>query len=99
MYNKLSESYTQEEVMQLRNRVVDFLTKEGGSQMLLTMSIHKRYKTLAHMIIEKAKQDKVMKKFDYEHIVKPFATILRTEPISEKELLAGFKRSRIAIVK
>lgn len=64
-----------------------------------TMTLHKRYKTLAHLIIEKAKQMGKMKKYDYEHCVKPFATMLREKPITEKQLLSGLRRANIAIVK
>ena len=66
---------------------------------MYTMTLHKHYKTLAHLIIEKAKQMGKMKKYDYEHIVRPFATILRTERLTEKELLSGLHRARIEIVK
>ena len=66
---------------------------------MFTMTFHKQYKTLAHLIIEKAKRRGKMKKYDYEHYVKPFATMLRTEPISEKQLLLGLRRANIAIVK
>jgi hypothetical protein len=51
------------------------------------------------MIIEKAKELKKMRKYDYLHIVKPYCTILSNKIISEKELLAGFKRAKIEIVK
>jgi len=64
-----------------------------------TMTLHKRYKTLAHLITEKAKQSGKMRKFDYEHIVKPFGTILREVPISERELLYGLHRAKVEIVK
>lgn len=66
---------------------------------MLTMSLHKQYKTLAHMIIEKAKELKKMRKYDYLHIVKPYCTILSNKAITERELLFGFKRARIEIVK
>lgn len=63
------------------------------------MTLHKKYKILSHMIIEKAKELKKMRKYDYLHIVKPYCTILSNKIISEKELLAGFKRAKIEIVK
>ena len=66
---------------------------------MLTLTIHKQYKTLAHLITEKAKQSGKMKKFDYEHIVKPFATMLREIPISERELLVGLHRAKVEIIK
>ena len=64
-----------------------------------TMTLHKQHKILAHLITEKAKQNGKMRKFDYEHIVKPFATILREAPISERELLVGLNRAKVLIVK
>lgn len=63
------------------------------------MTLHKHYKVLAHAIIEKAKQMGKMKKYDYETYVKPFATILRMPQIAERELLIGFRRAKITIVK
>ena len=62
------------------------------------ITLHKKYKELAYLIIQKAKKLKVMKKYDYEHIVKPYLTILRINPITEKEVLEGFRNSRIKII-
>lgn len=63
------------------------------------MTLHKQYKILAHMIITKAKEMKKMHRYDYLHIVRPYCTILSYKPISEQQLLTGFKRARIEIIK
>ena len=62
------------------------------------ITLHKKYKELAYLIIQKAKKLKIIKKYDYEHIVKPYLTILRINPITEKEVLEGFRNSRIKII-
>jgi hypothetical protein len=51
------------------------------------------------MVIKKAKELKKMRAYDYKHIVKPYCTMLSYKPISEAELLIGFKRAKIEIVK
>ena len=66
---------------------------------MLTMTMHKNYKTLAYMITEKAKQTGRMKRYDYEHTVKPFQTMLRESPITEQQLLSGLYRAHVTIVK
>ncbi len=63
------------------------------------MTIHKQYKTLAYLITEKAKQMGKMKQFEYNTIVKPYATILRTQPLSEQQLLSGLNRAGVMISK
>jgi len=65
----------------------------------MRMTLHKQYKILCHMIIEKAKELKKMRLYDYRHIVKPYCTILSNKAITEQQLLTGFKRARIEIVK
>lgn len=65
----------------------------------MKITLHKQYKILSHMIIEKAKALKKMRAYDYIHIVKPYCTILSNKIISEKQLLIGFKRAKIEIVK
>lgn len=62
------------------------------------MTLRKHYKELAHMIICQAKKTKIMKRYDYQHIVKPYLTILREKPLSEVEVLKGFANSRIKFV-
>ena len=66
---------------------------------MMTMTLHKQYKNLAHLIIEKAKRMGKMKRYDYKHYVKPFATMLRMKTITEKQLLSGLRRANIMIVK
>ncbi len=67
-------------------------------------TLHKKYKELAHLIVEKAKQEGKMRSYDYNHIVKPYYTILKEDaithqPVSEERLLAGFRKSNIMISK
>jgi len=67
-------------------------------------TLHKKYKELAHLIIEKAKQEGKMRSYDYNHIVKPYYTILKEDavtrqPINEEQLLLGFRKSNIMICK
>lgn len=67
-------------------------------------TLHKKYKELAHLIVEKAKQTGKMRAYDYNHIVKPYYTLLKEDritgmPISENRLLAGFRKSNIMISK
>lgn len=62
------------------------------------ITLHKKYKELAYMIIQKAKKLKVMSKYDYKNVVRPYLTILRYNPISEKEVLTGLSRARIKII-
>lgn len=66
---------------------------------MLQMTLHKHFKTLAYMIIQKAKQQGKMKKFDYEHTVVPYFTLFRSKQVQEKHLLAGLTRQHIAIEK
>jgi hypothetical protein len=69
------------------------------SEQILTATIHKRYKNLAHMITEKAKRTGRMRRFDYERVVKPSATMWgRFEPITERQLLNGLHKAHIVIV-
>lgn len=65
----------------------------------MTMTLHKQYKILSHMIIEKAKELKKMRAYDYLHIVRPYCTILSYRPISEQQLKVGLKRAKIELVK
>lgn len=67
-------------------------------------TLHKKYKELAHLIIERSKREGKMRRYDYTHIVKPYYTILKEDkgtglPISEERLLAGFRKSNITICK
>lgn len=66
---------------------------------MLSMTVYKRYKILAHMITEKAKKMGTMKRYDYVHTVRPFATMFRNDPLSEQQLLSGLRRANVAIVK
>ena len=66
---------------------------------MFSMTLQKHHKTLAHLIIERAKKIGKMKRYDYEHVVRPFTMLLRNKPITEKQLLSGLRRAKIAIVK
>ena len=66
---------------------------------MMTQTYAKHFKILAHMIIVKAKEQKQMKRFDYQHTVVPYYTLLKEKPVAEKYLLSGFRRQGIAIVK
>lgn len=67
--------------------------------MSLTVSLHKKYKSLAYLITQKAKKQGKMKKWDYENIIRPYATILRIKQLTEKQLLSGLRNAKIEIIK
>ncbi len=67
-------------------------------------TLHKKYKEITHLIIERSKREGKMSRYDYQHIVKPYYMILKEDkithqPISEERLLAGFRKSNIIICK
>lgn len=62
-------------------------------------TLQNKYNHLAYLILEKAKQQKRMRKQDYKNTVLPYFTILRSNPITETELLAGIKAQHIQLVR
>jgi len=66
---------------------------------MLNITLHKHYKTLAYMIIQKAKQEGKMRRYDYTHSVLPYFTLFREKVVLEKHLVSGLRRQGIEIVK
>lgn len=62
-------------------------------------TLQNKYNHLAYAILEKAKQQKRMRKQEYKNTVLPYFTILRSNPITETELIAGIKAQHIQLVK
>lgn len=62
-------------------------------------TLQNKYNHLAYMILEKAKQQKKMRKYDLKNIVLPYFTILRSTPITESDFITGLQRQHIAIVR
>ncbi len=62
-------------------------------------TLQNKYNHLAYLILEKAKQQKRMRKQDYKNAVLPYFTILRSNPITEAELIAGIKAQHIEFIK